>query len=99
MWLFNKKTPAVKTEQVHEEGLGEEHAVMDFDRTVEVLKSMSPKAQATFLYKLVGALPQGVVRTLRLYTANRLGYGKDTDKRPEQRNTGREFPFNKVGNS
>ena len=97
MFGLFKKTPAVQTQE-HEEGLGEEHAVMDFDRTVATLTALSLKAQATFLYKLVGALPQGVIKTLSGYISNRQ-YGKNNDKRPQQRNTGREFPYNKVGNS
>lgn len=73
-----------------ENGLGEEHAVLDFDATVEELKKLSPKAQATFLYRLVGALPQKVVQTLSYYVENRLKNGKTPNNRSRQRNTGRE---------
>lgn len=85
-WLdkFRKTKPAE-----FEQGLGEEHAVLDFEATVTELKKLSPKAQATFLYRLVGALPQKVVQTLSYYVANRLKNGKTPDNRSRQCNTSR----------
>jgi hypothetical protein len=63
-----KQTPTKPVET----GLGEEHAVLDFDVTLGKLQELSPKAQATFLYRLVGVLPFKVVKTLNGYTAKRM---------------------------
>jgi hypothetical protein len=89
MWgLFEKKE---KKERKEDEFLGAEHAVvpMNFESTIEEVKKLSPKAQATFLYKLVGALPQGVARTLHKYTSNRLSNGTYPNIRQKERNLDR----------
>ncbi len=55
---------------------------VDFDSTITCITGLSPKAQTTFLYKLVGAISQPVARTLLDYVQNRL---KNGDKDSKQR--------------
>lgn len=84
-----------KRETKEEEILGAEHSVvpMDFNKTIDEIKLLSPKAQATFLYKLVGILPQGVAKTLHKYTTNRLKNGTDFNIRQKQRNVDRSIVY------
>lgn len=72
MWFRRRK----RETELEETVLGGEYAV-NFDSTVEEIRRLSAKAQATFLYRLVGVLPRGVLKTLHHYTTRQLGYDKD----------------------
>ena len=44
----------------------------DFDAVIASLVTLSPKAMATFCYRLVAALPLRLVRTLHYYSLKRM---------------------------
>jgi len=84
--LFKKKNFLPEIPVVDEQ-LGEEHApTLVFEETIDEVMKLSPKAKATFLYRLVGKLPVSTVKTLHTYTSKRLGYDKNGNAR--QNNTG-----------
>lgn len=59
---------------------------VDFDATITIITNLSHRAQTTFLYKLVGALPHPVAKVLFTYVQNRLKNGdKDNQQRPVKR--------------
>lgn len=84
-----EKPVEVKQQTPAEESGGD---VLDFDKTIDQLKSLSPKAQATFLYKLVGALSPALAKTLQTYVQNRVKDGKDKNIGQKQYNAGRKTP-------
>lgn len=78
--LFKKKNFLPEIPVVDEQ-LAPETSTMVFDETIEELMKLSPKAKATFLYRLVGKLPVPIVKTLHTYTSKRLGYDKNSNTR------------------
>ena len=78
MFEFFKKKRQLEsaTTSALEEQLGEEHAV-NFDEIVQQISRQSNRAQATFLYKLVGALQPKLLKTLLHYILKRLGNDKN----------------------
>ena len=93
MFKFLKKkqiSPVKTVEKLLEKGLGEECAVLDFDSTLTKFGNLKPKAQVTFLYRLVGILPFDIAKVLQSYVSKRLGYVTNNDERSEQRNLKRD---------
>jgi hypothetical protein len=60
---------------------------LDFDALSAQIVSLKPKAQATFLFKLITAMEPDMVDTARKYANMKLkGYGKDSKLRPRKYN-------------
>lgn len=92
MFEFLKKKQQIipPTVKPLEKGLGEECSVLDFDSTLIKFGNLKPKAQVTFLYRLVGILPFDIAKVLQGYVSKRLGHDKNNDKRQGQRNLNRD---------
>ena len=56
---------------------------MDFIVVIGQIQKLSPRAQTTFLYRLIEVLPIQVVRTLQLYTLKRLEDDKRSNVGPK----------------
>lgn len=61
--------------------------LIDFEKTIDQLRKLSPKAQTTFLYRLIEVLPSRVVKTLQFYVARRLNNGKSDNVGQNQLHT------------
>ena len=65
---------------------------LDFENILKDFQKLSPTAQTTFLYRLVGVLPKKVAETLQKYVSRRLSNDTSNGGRQGQHNPRAKTP-------
>jgi hypothetical protein len=90
-WPFNRKKPVTPSDSEDEQ--------LDFDELMQRVVKLSPRAQASLMYRLIEVLPPGVVATTRNYTLRKLSdYDKDSTIRPKNNHPAGGITVKRTGN-
>lgn len=72
---------------------------LDFDELVKKVAKLSPRAQASMMYRIIEVLPPGVVATTRNYASRKLSdYDTNTTLRSKNGDVSGDHPTKRASN-